>query len=276
MLPPTAPSIQFENLSVRYDRTPVIADLSLRIDPGSLVVLLGPSGSGKTTLLRTVNRMVTPTSGRVLVGGEDISTTDAVRLRRSIGYVMQASGLFPHRTVEDNIAVGPRLQGASRAAAREIAHKTLKRVGLDSSLRHRYPAQLSGGQQQRVGVARALAAEPLLLLMDEPFGAVDPVTRRILQRETLRLHRRSGATVLFVTHDVDEALALGDRIVVLGEGGRLAQDGTPGEILRAPADDFVAELLGVTAGDRALHIDREGGAEVVVDRAGRPVGVLEG
>lgn len=275
MQTPTAPTIRFDRLTLRYGDTEVLRDLSLTIAAGELVVLLGPSGSGKTSLLRSVNRMVEPADGRVLIDEVDISTGSRVQLRRSIGYVMQASGLFPHITVQDNIATVPRLLGASRADARATAQRTLGRVGLDLALATRYPAQLSGGQQQRVGVARALAADPRILLMDEPFGALDPITRKALQHETLRLHEETGATILFVTHDVDEALALGDRIIVLDAGGRIAQDATPAEIVANPADAFVAELLGTTTGDRALHLERSGETELVVDRTGRPIGVLE-
>lgn len=270
-----APSVQFDRLQVRYGATDVIRDFSLTIEAGSFTVLLGPSGSGKTTLLRTVNRMVDPAGGRVLLDGSDVSLQNVVRLRRSIGYVMQASGLFPHRTVLDNVATVPRLSGVGRAQARATALAAMERVGLRPDLAQRYPSQLSGGQQQRVGVARALAAGPRIMLMDEPFGAVDPITRRALQHEIRQLHVGSGATILFVTHDVDEALALGDRIVVLDAGGRIAQDATPTEILTNPADDFVSELLGTASGDRSLRIQSARGAEVVVDRSGRPVGVLE-
>jgi len=269
------PSVEFDRLQVRYGETEVLRSVSLTIQSGSFTVLLGPSGSGKTTLLRTVNRMVDPSSGRVLLDGTDVATRDAVSLRRSIGYVMQASGLFPHRTVLDNVATVPRLLGVNRSEARASAFAAIESVGLDADLATRYPSQLSGGQQQRVGVARALAASPRILLMDEPFGAVDPITRRALQREILELHSRSGVTVLFVTHDVDEALALGDRILVLDAGGRIAQDALPTDILANPADEFVAEMIGTTSGDRTLRIQAVRGAEVVVDRSGRPIGVLE-
>lgn len=275
MQPIPAPSVQFEHLRVRYGETEVLHDVSLTVEGGSFTVLLGPSGSGKTTLLRTVNRMVELAGGRVLLGGHDIARENVVSLRRSIGYVMQSSGLFPHRTVLENVATVPRLLGVSPEDAREIAFATLDRVGLGRDLARRYPAQLSGGQQQRVGVARALAAGPRLLLMDEPFGALDPITRRVLQKEILRLHAETGATVLFVTHDVDEALALGDRIVVLDAGGRVAQDAAPTEILTNPADEFVAAMLGTASGDRSLRLQDVGEVEVVVDRSGRPIGVLE-
>jgi osmoprotectant transport system ATP-binding protein len=275
MQPSSPPSVEFDRLQVRYGAHEVLRSVSLRIDSGSFTVLLGPSGSGKTTLLRTVNRMVEPSGGRVLLDGADVAIQDVVSLRRSIGYVMQASGLFPHRTVLDNVATVPRLLGVSRVHARATALEAIERVGLDAELATRYPSQLSGGQQQRVGVARALAASPRILLMDEPFGAVDPITRRALQRAILELHARSRVTVLFVTHDVDEALALGDRILVLDAGGRIAQDAVPTDILANPADDFVAEMIGTASGDRTLRIQAVQGAEVVVDRSGRPVGVLE-
>jgi len=275
MQPTVAPSVQFDRLRVRYGDTDVLQDVSLTIDGGSFTVLLGPSGSGKTTLLRTVNRMVDPAGGRVLLDGADVAMQKVVRLRRSIGYVMQASGLFPHRTVVDNVATVPRLLGVGREQARTTALAAMERVGLGPHLAQRYPSQLSGGQQQRVGVARALAAGPRIMLMDEPFGAVDPITRRALQQEILELHARTGVTILFVTHDVDEALALGDRILVLDVGGRVAQDATPTEILTSPADDFVAEMIGTANGDRALRVQTSRGAEVVVDRSGRPIGVLE-
>ena len=271
----SAPSVQFDRLRVRYRDTDVLQDVSLTIEGGSFTVLLGPSGSGKTTLLRTVNRMVDPAGGRVLLDGSDVSLQNVVRLRRSIGYVMQASGLFPHRTVLDNVATVPRLLGVRREEARTTALAAMARVGLGPDLAHRYPSQLSGGQQQRVGVARALAAGPRIMLMDEPFGAVDPITRRALQHEIRQLHAGTGVTILFVTHDVDEALALGDRILVLDAGGRIAQDATPTEILTNPADDFVAEMLGTASGDRSLRIQDARGAELVVDRSGRPIGVLE-
>ena len=270
-----APSIHFDRVSLRYDATPVISDLSLTVASGELLVLLGPSGSGKTSLLRSINRMVEPVAGRILIDDADIAGRDRVRLRRSVGYVIQGGGLFPHRTVQDNVATVPRLLGASPSQARETARSTLARVGLSPDLATRYPAQLSGGQQQRVGVARALAADPRILLMDEPFGALDPITRRSLQRETLRLHASTGATIVFVTHDVDEALALGDRIVVLEAGGRIAQAASPADILAHPASDFVADLLGLSAGDRTLHLEPRDGEKIVADRTGRPVGILE-
>ena len=203
--------------------SPAVDSFTARIEAGTTTVLLGSSGCGKTTLLRMVNRMVEPSSGRVLIDDEDVATRDAVALRRSIGYVMQNAGLLPHRRVIDNITLVPRLQGADRHDARCRALELMDMLDLDRDLAGRYPHQLSGGQAQRVGVARALAADPEVLLMDEPFGAVDPLVRRDLQREMARIQAELGKTIIFVTHDVDEALALGDEIIVLREGARIAQ-----------------------------------------------------
>jgi osmoprotectant transport system ATP-binding protein len=213
---------------------------------------VGPSGCGKTTSLRMVNRMLDPTDGQVLVDGEDIHALDAVRLRRGIGYVIQHAGLFPHKTVADNVATVPRLLGRSRREARQRALELVERVGLDPQYADRYPAQLSGGQQQRVGVARALAADPPIMLMDEPFSAVDPVVRAQLQDEFMRLQRELAKTIVFVTHDIDEAIKLGDHIAVLRVGGRLAQMDTPAGLLARPVDDFVAGFIGRDRGYRAL------------------------
>ena len=212
--------IEFESVAKTYRGGAVaVADFSLTIPSHRTVVLVGSSGSGKTTLLRMVNRMVDPTSGHVLIDDEDVRDANPVRLRRSIGYVLQTGGLLPHRTVADNVATVRVLNGESRRKARAGAAELLERVGLDPSLGSRYPAQLSGGQQQRVGVARALATDPNILLMDEPFGAVDPIVRRELQDELLRLQAELGKTILFVTHDIEEAFRLGDEVVVLKEGG---------------------------------------------------------
>jgi osmoprotectant transport system ATP-binding protein len=239
------------------------------------VVLVGSSGSGKTTLLRMVNRMVNPTAGRVLIDGEDVRSRNPVELRRSIGYVLQAGGLLPHRTVIDNVATVLRLNGIPRLQARDTAAEYIARVGLDPRLAARYPGQLSGGQQQRVGVARALAANPNILLMDEPFGAVDPIVRRELQDELRRLQAELGKTVLFVTHDIDEAFRLGDEVVVLKAGGQVAQAGTPTEILASPVDAFVRDFIGADRADRALRTVEVEGHTIAVDGDGRPVGVLE-
>lgn len=245
--------ITFENVEKRYpDGTVAVSDLSLEVPTGTLTVFVGPSGCGKTTSLRMINRMVEPTAGRVLVDGRDVRDENPQTLRRGIGYVIQHAGLFPHRTVIDNVATVPRLLGASRARARATAMDTLERVGLSPDLARRYPSQLSGGQQQRVGVARALAADPPILLMDEPFSAVDPVVRKELQQELLRLQSEIAKTIVLVTHDIDEAITLGDRVAVLRPGGVLAQYATPEELLTAPADEFVAEFLGTDRGVRLM------------------------
>jgi osmoprotectant transport system ATP-binding protein len=245
--------IEFAHVTKQYpDGTTAVDDLDLRIDAGSFTVFVGPSGCGKTTSMRMINRMITPTSGTILVDGRDISTLDAVQLRLGMGYVIQNAGLLPHRTVVDNVATVPVLRGDSRRAARRAALDVLERVGLDLSLATRYPAQLSGGQQQRVGVARALAADPPILLMDEPFSAVDPVVREDLQAEMQRLQAELSKTIVFVTHDIDEAVKLGDRIAVFGRGGRLQQYDAPQRVLAAPATDFVAEFVGRDRGYRGL------------------------
>ena len=237
--------IEFESVGKTYPGGAVaVESFTYTVPKHRTVVLVGSSGSGKTTLLRMVNRMVDPTSGRVLIDGVDVREADPVKLRRSIGYVLQDGGLLPHRTVADNVATVPILNGTPRREARSAALELLERVGLDPELGARYPAQLSGGQRQRVGVARALAAEPEILLMDEPFGAVDPIVRRELQDELVRLQGEIGKTVVFVTHDVEEAFRLCDEVVVLGEGGKIAQSGTPEEILAAPANDFVRTFVG--------------------------------
>ena len=267
--------IEFESVAKTYRGGAVaVADFSLTIPSHRTVVLVGSSGSGKTTLLRMVNRMVDPTSGHVLIDDEDVRDANPVRLRRSIGYVLQIGGLLPHRTVADNVATVRVLNGESRRKARAGAAELLERVGLDPSLGSRYPAQLSGGQQQRVGVARALATDPNILLMDEPFGAVDPIVRRELQDELLRLQAELGKTILFVTHDIEEAFRLGDEVVVLKEGGRIAQRGTPERILAEPADEFVRDFIGSDRADVQLEVRSVGGRNVVVDPDGRPVGVL--
>ena len=267
--------IEFESVAKTYRGGAVaVANFSLTIPSHRTVVLVGSSGSGKTTLLRMVNRMVDPTSGHVLIDDEDVRDANPVRLRRSIGYVLQTGGLLPHRTVADNVATVRVLNGESRRKARAGAAELLERVGLDPSLGSRYPAQLSGGQQQRVGVARALATDPNILLMDEPFGAVDPIVRRELQDELLRLQAELGKTILFVTHDIEEAFRLGDEVVVLKEGGRIAQRGTPERILAEPADEFVRDFIGSDRADVQLEVRSVGGRNVVVDPDGRPVGVL--
>ena len=248
-------AVEFQDVSVQFDggqrgSAPALNGLSLTIPPGTICVLVGPSGCGKTTTLRLVNRLLQPTRGRVLIDGRDVATMDPVLLRRRIGYVIQQIGLFPHLTVAENVATVPRLLQWPTDRIRRRVDDLLALIGLDPAwARDRYPAQLSGGERQRVGVARALAAEPPLLLMDEPFAAVDPIVRERLQDEFLRLQRALGPTVLFVTHDVDEAIKLGTHVAVMREGGRLAQFSPPGELLASPADDYVARFVGT---DRAL------------------------
>ncbi|RMI41348.1 ABC transporter ATP-binding protein [Streptomyces triticirhizae] len=247
--------LRFEHVSKRYPNgTVAVDDLDFEVAEGELVTLVGPSGCGKTTTMRLVNRLEEPTSGRILLGGEDIAGVDPVRLRRRIGYVIQQVGLFPHRTVLDNTATVPVLLGRGRKAARRRAAELLELVGLDPAVYGgRYPDQLSGGQRQRVGVARALAADPPVLLMDEPFGAVDPVVRERLQNEFLRLQREVRKTVLFVTHDIEEAVRLGDRIAVFGQG-RIEQYDSPAAVLGAPATDYVASFVGSDRGLKRLSV----------------------
>ncbi|MFE6648928.1 ABC transporter ATP-binding protein [Nocardioides sp. NPDC057772] len=277
--------IEFEGVTKRYpDGTVAVDDLSLTVETGQITVFVGPSGCGKTTALRMINRMIEPTSGRILIDGDDITARPEAQLRREIGYVIQGAGLFPHRTVLDNVATVPILQGVSRRDARSSALGLLERVGLTADLGERYPAQLSGGQQQRVGVARALAADPPVLLMDEPFSAVDPVVRDDLQQELLRLQGELGKTIVLVTHDIDEAIRLGDKVAVLANGARPAQFAPPADILASPADDFVASLVGRDRGFRGLSfadgneialktIDHGvDGLTLEVDADGRPLG----
>jgi osmoprotectant transport system ATP-binding protein len=246
----TGASVELRAVSRAYGSVAVVDRLSLAIEPGDVCALVGPSGSGKTTTLRMINRLVEPTSGQVLVDGHDVAKTDPIQLRRGIGYVIQQVGLFPHLPIADNVAAVPKLLGWPRERIDRRVDELLGLIGLDPArVRDRYPHQLSGGERQRVGVARALAAEPPLLLMDEPFGAVDPIVRERLQDEFLRLQRRLGTTVVFVTHDVDEAVKLGTKVAVLREGGRLAQYSSPVELLTRPVDEYVARFVGA---DRAL------------------------
>jgi osmoprotectant transport system ATP-binding protein len=292
--------IRFESVTKEYpDGTVAVGGLDLSAPEGQITVLVGPSGCGKTTSLRMVNRMIEPTSGRILVDDQDTATMDAAELRRGMGYVIQHAGLFPHRTVGDNIATVPRLLGWDKRRARSRSLELLERVGLPPEHADRYPHQLSGGQQQRVGVARALAADPPIMLMDEPFSAVDPIVREQLQDEFLRLQSELGKTILFVTHDIDEAVKLGDQVAVLRVGGKLAQVGDPATLLGDPTDDFVADFVGrdrgyrrlgfseapslqpheeptVTVGTVAEEVRRIGGEWVlVVDDDRRPVGWVE-
>ena len=265
--------IRFDHVSKTYPGgTRAVEHFSLTVEQGSTTVFLGTSGCGKTTLMRMVNAMVTPTSGRVFVRGQDVASEDPVRLRRSIGYVLQEGGLFPHRSIADNIATVPRLEGATKHASRERALELLTLVGLDREMADRYPAQLSGGQRQRVGVARALANRADILLMDEPFGALDPIVRAELQRELKEIQRALGTTILFVTHDVDEAFTLGDQVAILSTGGRIEQVGTPAELLSSPASPFVAEFVGASRAARPVHLAGSDG--LIVDDAGTPVGTL--
>lgn len=267
--------IEFEHVSKQYpDGTMAVEDFSLTVPTGRTTVLVGSSGCGKTTLLRMVNRMVAPTDGRVLIDDEDIAGQDAVKLRRRIGYVMQNSGLLPHRRVVDNIATVPRLNGVAKREAQAKALELMDLVGLDRAMAHRWPAQLSGGQQQRVGVARALASDPNILLMDEPFGAVDPLVRAELQAWMRKIQQDLHKTVLFVTHDIAEAIALGDQIVLLQKGGQVAQAGTPAELVANPANDFVASFLGLDRGELDLHLQEGPHGTLVVDSLGRPAGRL--
>ena len=248
---PGASSVRYQEATKRYGNssTPAVDKLTLEVPAGEICVLVGPSGCGKTTAMRMVNRTVEITEGDVLIGERSIRDREPAQLRREIGYVIQQIGLFPHRTISENIGAVPQLLGWNKERIRERSAELLELIGLDPELGDRYPAQLSGGQQQRVGVARALAADPLVMLMDEPFGAIDPINRERLQNEFLRLQAEIQKTVLFVTHDIDEAIKMGDRIAVMREGGRVEQYATPAELLMAPANEFVEDFVGA---DRAL------------------------
>jgi osmoprotectant transport system ATP-binding protein len=264
----TAQRVVFERVTKRYPGTGkgnpgAVEDLSLEVPAGKVCVLVGPSGCGKTTSLKMVNRLIEPTSGRILIGDEDVATRDVIELRRGIGYVIQQVGLFPHQTVGENVATVPRLLGWDEARRQARAEELLKLVGLDPGrYASRYPSALSGGERQRVGVARALAADPPVLLMDEPFGAVDPIVRERLQNELLRLQERLAKTILFVTHDIDEAIKMGDLVAVMRTGGHLAQFGTPDEILANPASEFVARFVGADRGLKRLALVRVGSLEL--------------
>jgi osmoprotectant transport system ATP-binding protein len=270
--------IEFRSVSKTYpDGTAAVEDFSLQIPARQITVLVGSSGSGKTTLMRMINRMVDPTSGSIEIDGVDVATSEPVHLRRGIGYIMQNSGLLPHRTVLDNITTVPRLTGVPTAQARAHALELMDVVGLERRMADRYPSQLSGGQQQRVGVARGLAVDPNILLMDEPFSAVDPIVRDELQQEVLRIQKDLAKTIVFVSHDIDEAFLLGDQVVVLERGGHIAQKGAPTEILANPADDFVATFIGAERGKRRLTVSpttARGDDRVLVDAGGYPVGVI--
>ncbi|HET9380021.1 MAG TPA: betaine/proline/choline family ABC transporter ATP-binding protein [Streptomyces sp.] len=257
--------MELENLTKRYPggALPAVESVNMEIRAGETVVLVGPSGCGKSTTLKMINRLIEPSSGRIRIGGEDVTDMDPVKLRRKIGYAIQSSGLFPHMTVAQNIALVPGMLGWPKARVRDRVEEMLDLVGLDPAEFHgRYPRQLSGGQQQRVGVARALAADPPVLLMDEPFGAVDPITRDHLQDELIRLQRELHKTIVFVTHDFDEAIKIGDRIAVLRERSHIAQFDTPEAILTNPADDFVSGFVGAGAALKRLNLTRVRDVEI--------------
>ncbi len=266
----SAASITLENIGKVYpDGTVAVGDISLEVPAGQLVVLIGPSGSGKSTVLRMINRLIEPSKGTIKIDGTDVTAQDPVELRRKIGYVIQNVGLFPHQTIRTNIGTVPRLLGWNRKQVNTRSDELLDLVGLDPKrYAGRYPNELSGGQRQRVGVARALAADPLVLLMDEPFSAVDPIVRARLQEEFLRLQAAVRKTIVLVTHDIDEAVRLGDRIAVLGEGGRLLQYDSPPELLGNPASDTVREFVGADRGIRRLTVTPVRGAM-------RPLGQIE-
>jgi osmoprotectant transport system ATP-binding protein len=271
-----AERVAFEHVTKRYpgtaaDHGGAVEDLSFEVPAGRICVLVGPSGCGKTTSLKMVNRLVEPTSGRVLVGDVDVMTRDVIELRRGIGYVIQQVGLFPHETIAENVVTVPRLMGWPKARQLERAEELLGLVGLDpATYRDRYPSQLSGGERQRVGVARALAADPPILLMDEPFGAVDPIVRERLQNELLRLQEDLAKTIIFVTHDIDEAIKMGDLVAVMQVGGHLAQFGPPAEILANPASDFVARFVGADRGLKRLSLSRVGELSLAPAVVARP------
>ncbi len=250
------PAIRLDHLSKRYgDGADAVGDLSLDIAHGEICMLVGPSGCGKTTTLKMINRLIEPTSGRIFLEDQDVTNVDPVQLRRRMGYVIQHVGLFPHETIRANVATVPRLLGWDRHRIEDRVTELLDLVGLDpGEFAPRYPHQLSGGQQQRVGVARALAADPLVLLMDEPFSAIDPIARERLQSEFLRLQGEVHKTIVFVTHDIDEAVRLGDRIAVLSQGGKLEQYADPATLLGAPANDFVADFVGSDRGLKRLAV----------------------
>ncbi|WP_209648290.1 ABC transporter ATP-binding protein [Kibdelosporangium banguiense] len=287
--------IEFRDVTKQYpDGTIAVDKLNLTVQAGTITVFVGPSGCGKTTSLRMVNRMIEASSGTILIDGKDIRDSEPASLRRGIGYVIQQAGLFPHRTVLDNVATVPLLSGWDKKKARARAAELLETVGLAPEMGKRYPVQLSGGQQQRVGVARALAADPPILLMDEPFSAVDPVVREDLQKELLRLQDELDKTIVFVTHDIDEAVRIGEKVAVFRKGGVLAQYGTPAEVLRTPADEFVSGFVGRDRGYRGLSFVGSEGVEIdqtatatigkpfsgaadwvlVLDAEGRPCGWL--
>jgi osmoprotectant transport system ATP-binding protein len=263
-------TIEFDSVSKHYDAASLkkgaggaVEDLTLTVPAGRICVLVGPSGCGKTTTLKMVNRLIEPSAGRILIDGRDISAVDVTELRRSIGYVIQQVGLFPHQTIAQNVATVPRLLGWDSARQRSRSDELLAVVGLEpGKYRDRFPSQLSGGERQRVGVARALAGDPPVMLMDEPFGAVDPIVRERLQNEFLRLQEDLAKTILFVTHDIDEAIKMGDLVVVMQQGGRIAQAGAPAELLAEPASDYVARFVGADRGLKRLSLYRVGDVDL--------------
>ncbi len=252
-------AIRLEELSKHYPREsqPAVHDLTLDVPEGEIVILVGPSGCGKTTTMKMINRIIEPTSGRIILDGEDVTTAHPDELRRRIGYVIQQIGLFPHMTIAQNVATVPKLLGWDKKRIDARVDELLETVGMPpATYRNRYPKQLSGGQRQRAGVARALGGDPSVMLMDEPFGAIDPITRDRLQNEFLRLQAEVRKTIVFVTHDIDEAIKMGDRIAILQEGSRIAQYDTPEQILTAPANDFVADFIGSGASLKRLNLSR--------------------
>ncbi len=272
------PMIALDQISKTYpgQDKPAVEDLSLDVPDGAIVMFIGPSGCGKTTTLKMMNRLIEPTAGRILLDGEDVTEVDGDQLRRRIGYVIQQVGLFPHFTIADNIAVVPKILGWERARIDARVDELLHLVGLEPrDFRGRYPRQLSGGQQQRIGVARGLAADPSVMLMDEPFGAIDPITRDRLQDEFLGIQQQIAKTICFVTHDLSEAVKLGDRIAVFGPGGVLEQYDTPEQVLTQPANEFVAEFVGSGAAVRRLsllELSRLELEEIEADGTGSPNG----
>jgi osmoprotectant transport system ATP-binding protein len=260
----TAAPLEFRDVTKQYDGAPsaAIDELSLTVPAGEVCVLVGPSGCGKTTAMRLVNRMIDLTSGTILIDGNSVVGRPAAELRREIGYVIQNVGLFAHMTIRNNITMVPRLLGWDKKRMAQRSEELLDLIGLPQEMGSRYPSQLSGGQRQRVGVARALAVDPPLMLMDEPFGAIDPINRERLQNEFLRLQREIQKTIVFVTHDIDEAIKMGDRIAIMREGGHLAQYDTPDNILAAPADDFVARFVGADRGLKRLALANVGSIEL--------------
>ncbi|MBW3620188.1 MAG: betaine/proline/choline family ABC transporter ATP-binding protein [Actinobacteria bacterium] len=251
--------IELKELTKVYPGTasPAVDRISLEVPKGEILVLVGPSGCGKTTTMKMINRLIEPTSGEIILGGENVTHMDPNQLRRRIGYVIQQIGLFPHLTIADNIATVPKLLGWDKQRISQRIDELLETVGLDAgTYRDRYPKELSGGQRQRVGVARAMSADPDVMLMDEPFGAIDPITRTRLQNEFLRVQRDIQKTIVFVTHDIDEAIKMGDRIAILNEGSRIAQFATPEEILTAPANEFVSDFVGAGASLKRLNLTR--------------------